>query len=308
MAGVFFAALPFRHSRLAGVFFAALPFRHFRLAGVFHRRAAIILASSRLAGVFHRRAAIILASFGLAGVFPSPRCHHLGILLVWPASFPRRAAIILASYRLAGVFPSPRCHFGNLVWPASSIAALPFSSSFGRRLPSPRCHLGILVWPASSIAAPPQTAPSIAAPPSLISAGSFNRRATFSHLGRLIHLPCHYLLSRPAHSFAAPPSLQLAGIFDCCVPISYLPAPSIAAPPFHGCATNRLSCNVTVLFWPVLLHDCHDQPLARHFRAPYEPDSHCSRHLFSSYLTLRGTPLKLVYFFGYPFSTRADSF
>ena len=28
----------------------------------------------------------------------------------------------------------------------------------------------------------------------------------------------------------------------------------------------------------------------------------------SSYLTLEGTPLKLVYFFGYPFSTRADSF
>ena len=31
-------------------------------------------------------------------------------------------------------------------------------------------------------------------------------------------------------------------------------------------------------------------------------------HPSSSYLTLGGTPLKLVYFFGYPFSTRADSF
>ena len=31
-------------------------------------------------------------------------------------------------------------------------------------------------------------------------------------------------------------------------------------------------------------------------------------HPSSSYLTLGGTPLKLVYFFGYPFSTRAASF
>jgi hypothetical protein len=120
----------------------------------------------------------------LAGVFPSPRCHHLGILLfgrrlsiatlpsswhpiVWPAPFHRRAVIILASYHLAGVFPSPRCHhlgilsFGRRL----SIAALPSSwhpivwpVSFHRRaaiilasyrlagvFPSPRCHhLGIL--------------------------------------------------------------------------------------------------------------------------------------------------------------------
>jgi hypothetical protein len=221
LAGVFFAALPFRHPpHLAGVFFAALPFRHpplFFLAGVFHRRAAIILASSRLARVFPspRCHHLVILSFGRH--LPSPHCHHLGIL-----SFGRR-------------LPSPHCHhlgilsFGQrlsiaalpsswhpLVWPASSIAALPYwhplvwpVSSIAALpfrhpclagvFPSPRYHLSILVWPVSSIAAPPQTVPSIAAPPSLISAGSFNRRATFSHLGRLIHLSCHYLLSRPVH-------------------------------------------------------------------------------------------------------------
>jgi hypothetical protein len=155
------------------------------------------------------------------------RCHF-GILLIWPASsiaalpfwhpprlagvffaalpfwhpprlacvFHRRAAILASSY-LAGIF--------------HRVAAIS-ASSFGRRLPSPRYHLSILVLPASSIAAPPQTAPSIAAPPSLISAGTFTCRATFSHLGRHFQLPRHLLSSRQAHSFALPLSLILARI------------------------------------------------------------------------------------------------
>ena len=247
----------------------------------------------------------------MAGVFPSPRCHHRDILsfgrrlsiaalplswhpLVWPASFHRRAAI-LESSRLDGVFHRHAAIFGILsLGRRLSIAALPsqyprLSGVFHRRATTN----GAVICRATFSHFGRRL--SIAAPPSLILAGSSICRATISYLGPHTHLPCRHLFNWLAHSTAR-------------VPISYLPASSIAAPPFHGCATNPLSCNVTVLFWPVLLHDFHDQPLARHFCAPYEPDSHCSRHLSSSYLTLRGTPLKLVYFFGYPFSTRAASF
>ena len=158
---------------------AAIILSSSHLAGIFHRRTAIILASSRLAGVFHRRTAIILASSHLASVFPLPRCHHLGILL-----FGRH-------------LPSPRCHIGIL--------------SFGRCLPLPRCHFGILVWPASFHR---RATISVSSFGRCLPSPHRHKRCRQS--------PRHLLSSRPALSIAAPPSLILAGSFICHATISYL--------------------------------------------------------------------------------------
>jgi hypothetical protein len=173
------------------------------------------------------------SNIGILLVWPVsslPRCHF-GILLVWPVS-----SLLRCHFGILLVWPvssSPRCHFGILFFGRRlSSPRCHFGILFcGRCLSLPCCHFGILVWPVFSIAMLPSQHPrladvqcrhkrrrqlprhllssrpalSIAAPPSLISAGSFIRHATISYLGP--HSPRHHLFNWLAHLTAACPYL-----------------------------------------------------------------------------------------------------
>jgi hypothetical protein len=102
----------------------------------------------------------------------------------------------------------------------------------------------VWVWPAFSLRAATSASSRLA--------GNFHCHATFSHLSRLIHLPRHYLLSWPAHSFVAPPSVFSAGALICRDAISSI-GWHIQLPRCHIFSASAFNCHAALSWLANLL-------------------------------------------------------